>query len=83
MITEKMIDAPRGFLLGLELGHKNLQDMRKHMESCGYSISCWPEWAKQKNGHITKAGKAILIFTMMVDAASPEIKEILNGEPHH
>lgn len=64
-LTEKMIDAPRGFLLGLELNCKNLQDMRAHLDFCGYDYSCWPEWAKKETGHITKAGKAILIYTMM------------------
>ena len=83
MLTEEMVDAPRGFLLGMELGIKNLQDMRVHLKRCNYPIDCWPDWAKTENGHITKAGKAILIYTMMVNAASPEIKEILSGEPHH
>jgi len=64
-LTEKKIDAPRGFLLGLEMGCNNLEDMRKFLDSCGYDYSCWPEWAKVQTGHITKAGKAILIYTMM------------------
>jgi len=64
-LTEEMIDAPRGFLLGLELGIKDMETMRKHLDRCGYDYSCWPAWAKLETGHITKAGKAILIYTMM------------------
>ena len=68
-LTEKMIDAPRGFLMGLELGCKNLPDMRAHLDRIGDDYSCWPDWAKNDTGHITKAGKAILVFTMMQAAA--------------
>ena len=64
-LTEKMIDAPRGFLMGLELGCTTLESMREHLDRCGYNYSCWPDWAKTDTGHITKAGKAILIYTMM------------------
>jgi len=67
-LTEEMVDAPRGFLMGLELGHKNLEAMRKHLDNCGYDYTCWPEWARTETGHITKAGKAILIYTMMQHA---------------
>ncbi len=83
ILTEEMIDAPRRFLSGLEMGIQDFVRMREHMAACGSSIDCWPEWAKTRTGHITKAGKAILIYTMMVNAASEEIKEILSGEPHH
>jgi len=64
-ITEEMVDAPRYFLLGLELGIKNLETMRTHLDRCGCDYSYWPAWAKEEKGHITKAGKAILIYTMM------------------
>lgn len=64
-LTEKMIDAPRGFLLGLELGCKDFSTMRKHLDRCGCGYSCWPDWAKTEMGHITKASKAILIYTMI------------------
>lgn len=70
-LTEKMIDAPRCFLLGLELGANTLQQMRAHLNLIGDDYSCWPEWAKTENGHITKAGKAILIWMMMESAATP------------
>ena len=64
-LTEAAIDAPRGFFMGLELGCKDLESMRAHLDRCGYDYSCWPAWAKEETGHITKAGKAILVFTMM------------------
>ena len=64
-ITDAMIDAPRRFLLGLELGLKTYATMRKHLDNCGDDYSCWPDWAKTNEGHITKAAKAILIYTMM------------------
>jgi hypothetical protein len=66
--TEEEVDAPRCFLLGLELGHKSLESMRKHMRGCGEDISMWPDWAKTETGHITKAGKAIIIRSMMIAA---------------
>ena len=65
ILTEAQIDAPRDFLLGLELGFKNYADIRKHLDRIGCDYSCWPEWAKTRQGHITKAAKAILIYTMM------------------
>jgi len=64
-LTEDMIDAPRCFLSGMELGIENLQEMRNHLDCCGVDYSCWPEWAKTESGHITKSAKAIIIYTMM------------------
>jgi hypothetical protein len=64
-LTEEMVDEPRMFLNGLVLGCTNLQSMRKHLERCGQDISCWPKWALEEDGHITKSGIAILIWTMM------------------
>ncbi len=63
------IDAPRGFFMGLELGFKNLEDMRDHMDICGYDYSMWPYWAKVETGHITNAGKAIIVWSMMQHAS--------------
>jgi len=80
-LTEKMIDAPRIFLLGLELEAKNLKDMRRHMKNCGASIECWPDWAKIEDGHITKAGKAIIIFTMMMSASEEQAAEETPPDP--
>lgn len=66
ILTEEMIDAPRYFLLGLELGIHTLDKMRTHLDRSGTDYSCWPEWAKTGCSHITKAGKAELIYIMMV-----------------
>ncbi len=77
-LTEIAIDAPRGFFMGLELGFKNLEDMRDHMDICGYDYSMWPDWAKVETGHITKAGKAIIVWSMM-QHASPIIADKKEG----
>ena len=71
-MTEAMIDAPRGFLLGLEIGQKSLEKMRIHLDNIGCKYDCWPDWAKNDKGHITKAGKAILIYTM-IEAANVKL----------
>lgn len=68
-LTEQMIDAPRGFLIGLELGCITLEAMRDHLNRYGDDYSCWPDWAKTDTGHITQAAKAILIYTMVENAA--------------
>ena len=65
MITESMIDAPRRFLSGMELGIYDFDGMREHMEECGCDISSWPDWAKLKKGHIAKSDQAIIIYSMM------------------
>lgn len=69
-LPECVVDAPRGFFMGLELGCKNLEQMRDHLDRCGYDYACWPDWAKTQTGHISKAGKAILIYAMMRAAES-------------
>lgn len=71
-LTEEMIDAPRNFFLGLELGIRRLSLMRKHLEDCGFDYSYWPDWARCGDGHITKRGQAILIYSIMRHAAPKE-----------
>jgi hypothetical protein len=79
-LTEQMIDAPRGFLLGLEIGCSTLKSMRSHLDRLGDDYECWPEWAKTEDGHISKAAKAILINAMM-QAASPKGWQLVPIEP--
>jgi hypothetical protein len=66
--TLAMIDAPRGFLMGLESGQTTLESMRDHLRRIGDSIESWPAWAREESGHITKAGQAIIIYAMMKGA---------------
>jgi hypothetical protein len=74
-LTEVMIDAPRSLLMiygskGLSVG-----EMREHCKACGDDISCWPDWAKEQDReHLTKAGAAILIYTMMRAAEKDQAK---------
>jgi len=63
--TEEMADAARGFLLGLEMGNKSFDGMRTFLKLTGYSIECWPDWAKDAKGHISKESQAMLIYIMM------------------
>lgn len=70
--TEQMADAARGFLLGRDMGNTTFERMREHLELTGYSIDCWPEWAKTALGHIPKESQAMLIYIMM-DSARLEL----------
>lgn len=67
--TPEMIDAPRGFLMGLESGQTTLEGMRDHLRRIGDTIESWPAWAREESGHITKAGQAIIIYAMMRGAS--------------
>lgn len=70
-LTEEMIDAPREFLLlyNGKQGQLRTEEARRHLELSGVNFSCWPDWAKEGDTGITKAGAAILIWTMMMSAA--------------
>lgn len=69
VITEErlkeMAYAARGFLLGLEMGNTSFDGMREHLYRTGHSIECWPDWAKNAKGHISKESQAMLIYIMM------------------
>lgn len=72
--TEAMIDAPRSLLLAGEAGIQSVGETRRHIERCGDSTACWPGWAKTEDKvHLTKAGRAILVWAMM-SAAAPKGK---------
>ena len=68
--SENMIDAPRGSLNGLELGINNCSQMMRHIDAYGMTTTGLPEWFVKDGGHITKSGKAIIIYKAML-AASP------------
>ena len=69
-LTEEMIDAPRYFILYTETPGRTLEGAREHMRLSGVSIDCWPNWAKENTGHLTKSVIAELIWHMM-NAAQP------------
>lgn len=73
-LTEAMIDAPRHFLAFYACAHRAIRtgEMRRFLELQGVDYSCWPEWAKVDDISITKAGAAILIWTLMQAAAGTE-----------
>jgi hypothetical protein len=67
-----MIDAPRGLIMflgfgGEQDGGQTIGNARKHCELYARgSTACWPEWTNENpNAHLTKAGAAILIWSMM------------------
>jgi hypothetical protein len=67
-LTEAMIDAPRGFLLYYGQGGSQPRTEATRLNCESYkrgSTECWPDWAKTGDTGITKAGAAILIYTMM------------------
>ena len=68
--TEEMIDAPRMLIMWLSFdGNQTIESLRVHLDHAGVDYSCWPDWAKEDTGHLTKSGIAELIYTMMVNAA--------------
>ena len=68
--TEWMIDAPRMLIMWLSFdGNQTIESLRVHLDHAGVDYSCWPDWAKEDTGHLTKSGIAELIYTMMVNAA--------------
>lgn len=70
-LTEAMIDAPRQFLAFYACAHRSIRtgEMRRYLDLSGVDYSCWPEWAKVGDISITKAGAAILTWTLMQAAA--------------
>lgn len=72
--TEEEIEAPRYFFQALELGLKNIQDIRKHLEQCGVDTSTMPDFFRNETGHLTKAGKALVVRALML-AAAPKPEE--------
>ena len=73
-LTEEMVDGPRQFILGLDLGYRQYSRMRMHLKNCGIDLSYWPKWALEEDGHITKAAVAILIWLMMEHKRFKSIK---------
>lgn len=65
-LTEAMIDAPRPLLM---LDTSSVAAARKHVALSGGNVECWPSWASAENeSHLTKSGKAELIWCMMIAA---------------
>ena len=67
--TEEMVDAPRQIILYAETPGRSLEGLREHLDSAGVDYSCFPDWAKNDKGHLTKSAIAILIWTLMQSAA--------------
>lgn len=71
-LTEQMIDSARGFFLALECGVTSIERMREHVERWnGPDISFLPEWFTKGEGHLTKAGRAVIVWHLM-NRAKPE-----------
>lgn len=77
-MTEAMVDASRGMHLyyidnGSGVSH---QRMREHLARYApWSEKHYPEWFRQEDGHLTKAGRAILAHALTIGAyRDPEAK---------
>ena len=79
-ITEEMIDASRGLHLyySTDKGGVNCEDMRKHLKRYSpWSEQFWPEWFRDSNDHLTKAGRALLAYALTVAAhQNPNAKQL-------
>ena len=65
-LTEAMIDSARGFFLALECGVTSIERMREHVIRWnGPDISFLPDWFTKGEGHLTKAGRAIIAWHLM------------------
>jgi hypothetical protein len=47
--------ALRSFLLSYGCGNHTIEGMRNHLRLSGFK-GCWPEWANDATGHLTKGG---------------------------
>jgi|GEM_PF-6982919 len=74
--NEKMCDAARAFILGLDIQIRTYEDMRKHLARGGNAI---PDWMPE-SGHITKWDVADCIYRLMQEVALAEINRIAEGE---
>lgn len=74
-LTDEMIDAPRQALQLCNQVSITYEQLRDHLEMSGSSIEGWPDYLKTERGHITKAGWAIIIFSMM-NAVSKSLPEL-------
>lgn len=79
-ITEEMVDASRGLHLYYSTGTNgvNCDDMRKHLKRYSpWSEQFWPEWFRESNDHLTKAGRALLAYALTVAAyQNPNAKQL-------
>lgn len=70
-LTEEMVDAARPLFQGLECGIKTVEGMRDKL--CNHipriDPATLPEWFRKETGHLTKAGRAIVAWHLMVAAA--------------
>lgn len=68
-LTEQMIDAARGFFLALECGVTSIERMREHVIRWnGPDVSYLPDWFTKGEGHLTKAGRAVIAWYLMAHA---------------
>ncbi len=77
VLTDEMIDAARPFLLGLEIGQNRVNSMYKHLDMCGYEhLDQIGHGLRADNeGHLNKATKAAIIYTMMA-LARPKLSHL-------
>lgn len=81
-LTEEMIDAARPLFLGLECGVKTVEGMRDQLRGAHPRIdpATLPGWFRKDAGHLTKAGRAIIAWHLMIEAAPPPPDQVLSGE---
>lgn len=66
--TDEMLDAARPLFLALECDKTTVERVRQHFLDSGHSIGNLPDWFKSGRGHLTKAGRAILVWYLMKSA---------------
>lgn len=81
-LTEEMIDAARPLFLGLECGVKTVEGMRDQLRGALPRIdpATLPDWFRKETGHLTKAGRAIVAWHLMIAAAPPPPEQVLSPE---
>jgi len=72
--SEKMCDAARGFILGLDLGFRTWPAMRQHLQNGGYEVKQW--MLDAGDDHITKWDVAETIYKLMQESRLAEIDRI-------
>lgn len=79
-MTEQMVDASRGLHLYYLDGGQGIDcaKMREHLRRYApWSEKWWPQWFKEEEGHLTKAGRAIVAHAMTIGGyQDPDARKI-------
>ncbi len=85
-VTEEMLDAPRGVMLYTDvMNDHNAASVRKMLLNDVHYAKYLPEWFMKMEGHMTKADRLHLIYTMILagysDPEPPYVPKVRSEKP--